>query len=271
MATNKILNGVVRLNSAEDSEYVFTLSDNGSGAQSSSSAITVEEVFIECDTTANNITIALPTISSFNGGWSPKIFITNISGGNVVNFYSNGIINQVSVGQTAYLHIVSKTNWGGWISCNDQRPIDLLTPPSSTNVELLGYKDISGISQYNLQLPNNLSPKPNALNEYNLEECYIDYKNEVLSDFKSVFVLPSIKTFGGDRSVKIYITNSTEFNEVFIRAYYQFLPTVINEKINGVEAFAGLGYVGFTIMPKTTGWFHIVSNDNWAFFCTPNL
>jgi hypothetical protein len=129
MAINKTLKGVVRLAGGEN--YIFTLPDNPSGIQNALANIVVEEVFIECDTTLGGIGITLPQIALFNGGWIPKIFVTSLVSSEVseititpyldeVNDDSINDENNFSFGGdnlgTAYLHIVSRTNWGAWLT-----------------------------------------------------------------------------------------------------------------------------------------------------------
>lgn len=137
--TNSLLRGVVRLNSAVDTDYTMVLENNPTGIQNQIAPIVVEEVFIECDTTAGDINIYLPAIANFNGGWSPKIFITvptDGESGNVVNVYAfnnetpnsdyiNGASSYtvgIGLNQTAYLHITEKHNWGLWASCEEILP-----------------------------------------------------------------------------------------------------------------------------------------------------
>lgn len=122
---NKTLKGVVRLTGGQD--YNFTLPDNPSGIQNALANIVLEEVFIECDATLGSINIYLPQIALFNGGWIPKIFVTLVvSSENSITIIpyldevNNDSINNdsnFSFGYgTAYLHIVSRTNWGAWLT-----------------------------------------------------------------------------------------------------------------------------------------------------------
>jgi hypothetical protein len=137
MATNRLLQGVVRLNSADDNLFIMNLSDNPSGIQNQIAPVTVDEVFIECNTTTAGITILLPQIAEFNGGWSPKIFVTIPAGENSVTVLSyndetpnsdfiNGIgsVQNTQLNSTVYLHITEKNNWGAWLSC-----AELIPPP----------------------------------------------------------------------------------------------------------------------------------------------
>ena len=128
-----------------------------------------------------------------------------------------------------------------------------------TNKTLQGAQTLVGGFTYQLVLPTNNAPKQNALAEYNYEECYIDCNTATTT---VGIILPSIATFGGDRSVKIYICN-TGAQAVNVGGFSD-LPSTDNS-INGV-----LGSVAtVTIQPTETGWFQIVSNNNWAYFCTP--
>ena len=128
--TNRVLSGVVRLNSAEDTNYTLVLSNNPTGIQNQIAPIGLEEAFIEVDTTAGDVYIYLPPIANFNGGWSPKIFVTATAGGNSVYIYPfnnetpnsdtvNGSYSYgtVDLNETVYLHITEKHNWGVWESC----------------------------------------------------------------------------------------------------------------------------------------------------------
>ena len=134
--TNRVLSGVARLNSATDTDFTMVLSDNPTGIQNQIAPIGLEEVFIEVNTTVDDVNIYLPAIANFNGGWSPKIFITVTAGANLVNVYAfnnetpnsdyiNGLgAYTVGIGlnQTAYLHITEKHNWGLWESCAEIVP-----------------------------------------------------------------------------------------------------------------------------------------------------
>ena len=126
---NKTLKGVVRLTGGED--YNFTLPDNPSGIQNALANIVLEEVFIECDATLGSINIYLPQIALFNGGWIPKIFVTSLVSSEISDITiipyldevnDNSINNNVNFSfggdilGTAYLHIVSRTNWGAWLT-----------------------------------------------------------------------------------------------------------------------------------------------------------
>jgi hypothetical protein len=133
------------------------------------------------------------------------------------------------------------------------------------NKTLQGSQTLEGGNTYQLVLPTNLAPKQNALAEYNLEECYISVNTSLSA---KEIILPKIADFGGDRSVKIYIFNSAFIgNNLTVRGYNVLLPTVVNNSINGVLGSAGT----VTVLPTETGWFQIVSNNNWAYFCTPTL
>jgi hypothetical protein len=71
---------------------------------------------------------------------------------------------------------------------------------------------------------------------------------------------------GGDRSIKIYITNdSTIPSSIYVRGYYSVEPLgIIDDKIDGT--LTGFPYVGVEIETLQSGWFQVVSNGNWAFF-----
>jgi len=45
----------------------------------------IEEVYIICDSTLGDITINLPSTTTFNGTWNTKIYIAWMAGGNDVN------------------------------------------------------------------------------------------------------------------------------------------------------------------------------------------
>ena len=132
------------------------------------------------------------------------------------------------------------------------------------NKTLQGAQTLVNGNTYQLQLPVNNAPRQNALSEYNLEECYIDCDT---ANGGLEIILPSIASFGGDRSVKIYICN-TGGNAVNVYGFYQ-APTPslseIDNSINGVLGSSG----SVTVQTTETGWFQIVSNNNWAYFCTP--
>ena len=132
--------------------------------------------------------------------------------------------------------------------------------PSFVNKTLQGSQELLGVGGvgYVLQLPTNVSPRPNALAQYNFEECYI---NVDTSNFACGIFLPKISDFNGDRSVKIYISNNgNSGNIVGVYSYSPIEPTVL-DRINGD--------ITVSIQPNETGWFQIVSNNNWAYFCTP--
>ena len=130
------------------------------------------------------------------------------------------------------------------------------------NKTLQGAQTLVGGFGYQLSLPTNNAPKQNALAEYNYEECYIDCDT---SNFSLSIILPSIATFGGDRSVKIYICN-TGGNPVSVSGFYEVAPSgTTDNSINGVLGSSA----NVTVEPTETGWFQIVSNNNWAYFCTP--
>jgi hypothetical protein len=265
----KVLQGIVRLNSAEGTKYNLVLSENNSGIQSSISPITVEEIFIECDTTLNSIEISLPTTAKFKGGWSPKIFITNINNAdneNGVSFYANGQICVIKKNSTAYLHIVKNYRFAYWSNIKQSANIPTENVPPSTNIVLKGFQDLQAVRNYNIQLPSSISPTQTDLSHYNLEECFINFKYEEESLSKTVFVLPPISSLGGDRSIKIYITNdSTIPSSIYVRGYYSVEPLgIIDDKIDGT--LTGFPYVGVEIETLQSGWFQVVSNGNWAFF-----
>jgi len=114
---------------------------------------------------------------------------------------------------------------------------------------------------YQLNLPSNSAPKQNALAEYNLEEVFV---NCVTSISSLNLYLPSVATFGGDRSVKIYI-KCTGINGVTVIPFANALAVPpIQDTINGLAG-------GWTLANGQTGYFQIVSNGNWAFFLTGGL
>lgn len=112
---------------------------------------------------------------------------------------------------------------------------------------------VGGIT-YQLNLPSNSAPKQNALAEYNLEEVFVKCGNNV------ILYLPSVATFGGDRSVKIYIYAG---GQLTVRPFEDALVVPpIQDTINGSSG-------SWTLTIGQTGYFQIVSNGNWAFFLTP--
>lgn len=113
---------------------------------------------------------------------------------------------------------------------------------------------------YQLNLPSNSAPKQNALAEYNLEEVYVKCDTSISG---LTVYLPSVATFGGDRSVKIYI-NCVGIG-VLVNPFANALAIPpIQDTINGSGMFTSWG-----ITNGQTGYFQIVSNGNWAFFLTP--
>ena len=114
---------------------------------------------------------------------------------------------------------------------------------------------------YQLNLPSNSAPKQNALAEYNLEEVFVNCDTSISG---LTAYLPSVATFGGDRSVKIYI-KCTGTNGVTVIPFVNALAVPpIQDTINGSAG-------GWNLTNGQTGYFQIVSNGNWAFFLTGGL
>ena len=111
---------------------------------------------------------------------------------------------------------------------------------------------------YQLNLPSNSAPKQNALAEYNLEEVFVKCDTSI-SPLN--LYLPSVATFGGDRSVKIYI--SCDGIGVTVNPFANELAIPpIQDTINGYSD-------SWNLANGQTGYFQIVTNGNWAFFLTP--
>lgn len=124
----------------------------------------------------------------------------------------------------------------------------------TTNKTIEGAITLVGGITYQLNLPSNSAPKQNALAEYNLEEVFVKCGNDV------ILYLPSVATFGGDRSVKIYIYAG---GELTVRPFEDdAVVPPIQDTINGSSG-------SWTLTSGQTGYFQIVSNGNWAFFLTP--
>jgi hypothetical protein len=132
---------------------------------------------------------------------------------------------------------------------------------ATINRTIEGAITLLGGLNYQLNLPSNSAPKQNALAEYNLEEVFVNCDTQLGEITAS---LPSVATFGGDRSVKIYIKR-TGIKEVTVIPFANALAVPpIQDTINGIAG-------GWVLGNGQTGYFQIVSNGNWAFFSTNGL
>jgi len=123
-SATKTLQGVQRLD-VSGGTYLFELPANpfpfapGSGTNALELKA-IEEVFIICEA---DVFIQLPSIANFNGGWNPKIYIYNVSGG-ASTIYSDPESNDINGGASvelnndvsAYIRIASDLNWACFTS-----------------------------------------------------------------------------------------------------------------------------------------------------------
>lgn len=94
----KTLQGVIRI--TENGDYKFVLPVSGSVQNAISTGNNDEVYIIIEDNSLNAVNIFLPPISSFNGGWSTKIYVLdkNIGGGDIAIAVP---INKIGVGDVA--------------------------------------------------------------------------------------------------------------------------------------------------------------------------
>lgn len=121
------LQGIVRITASGTYDFVLPI-QTGTNLPNALDNQVLEEVIISIESPAANVTINLPSISSFNNAWNTKIYINNQFANplilnsyddetevNYINLSGDTNIN-IAKGRNAYVRIINDNIWSCWLT-----------------------------------------------------------------------------------------------------------------------------------------------------------